>query len=706
MAAGLPPIAEVWLAGLAPGEVNAASDALAPIGLHAAELTDVGELLQAFAAAKPEALVLDAQLPGLSGTALCQILRRRQATRDLPIFLVAPAGDWHPMEALISTGASDVVTRPLRPALLARRLSAWIRLERREDDLRHSRRLLRTLQRVAGIATWQVGVQIGTFDVGETLGNLLGLEARGPVGVDALLTNVVREDRARLRQALQWAAESGEGFSFDTTVRAPDSATRILSWEAEVVRDDAGRPTRIAGSVQDITERAEAEERVRYLAYHDGLTGLENRHAFLEQLRGALASASRHRRSAALLFLDLDNFKRINDTLGHAVGDRLLQAVARRLEACLRESDLLGFGPTERPPLSRLGGDEFTVVLSEIRKPADAARVAKRILECLRSAFPIDGHDLVVGGSIGITVHPSDGDDVGTLLRNADVAMYEAKGQGRNTYRFFSRSVSDAETRRQALEERLRRAVDQQALGLVYQPQVDTRTGVITGVEALLRWEDPDLGPVSPGEFIPLAEAAGLIVPIDEWVLHEACQQAASWREQGLPAIHMAVNVSARHFGTESLLEHIAQTLFETGLPPDSLVLEITEHVFSSDAEAAASTLRELKRMGVRIALDDFGTGYSSLGYLKRFPVDAVKIDRSFVRDVVMDPDDAAITEAIISMARALRLGIVAEGVETRRQRELLDALGCFEMQGYLFSQPLLPVALAGLLREGPLLVE
>ena len=572
-----------------------------------------------------------------------------------------------------------------------------MRLRQRESELARSRDLLR---RLASVATWEVDPRGGSFEVSAGLHQLLGVDPGGPNTIDSLLARCPEDDRTRLREHFQAAAEAGEPWSAECRLELPGGEVRFVSWEAEVLMDDQRRPTRISGSVQDVTERTRAAEQMRHLAYHDGLTGLANRNAFMERLRETLEVARRHDRNVALLFLDLDNFKRVNDTLGHSVGDELLRAVASRLETCLRNSDFVTWQSGGAGPLARLGGDEFTVVLPEVHNAADAARIAKRVLEAVQEPFSVGRHELVVGVSIGITLYPNDGDDVETLLRNADIAMYEAKERGRNNFQFFSESIGAAEVRRLALEERLRSALEREAFELHYQPQVDIRSGRILGVEALIRWSDPDLGPVPPAEFIPVAEGCGLIIPIGEWVLREACSQAASWLARGFPPMHIAVNISPQHFENEVLLETVGQVLFDAGLPPHQLVVEITENVFSADPDAVRRTLRELKRIGVQVALDDFGTGYSSLSYLKRFPVDILKIDRTFVRDVVLDADDAAITEAMVSMARALRLQVVAEGVETEKQRAFLEGIGCGAMQGYLFSPPI-PAAELDLLLAG-----
>jgi diguanylate cyclase (GGDEF)-like protein len=391
--------------------------------------------------------------------------------------------------------------------------------------------------------------------------------------------------------------------------------------------------------------------------------------------------------------LDLDRFKHINDSLGHAVGDRLLQSVSRRLLDSVRASDTV----------SRQGGDEFVILLPEIAYPEDAATSAKKILFALNELHYVTGQDLQIDGSIGISVYPSDGEDPETLIKNADTAMYHAKESGRNNFQFFRAEMNVKAVTRQSLEVSLRHALERDELLLHYQPKVNLDTCEITGVEALIRWQQPDRGLVPPSQFIPIAEDCGLILPIGRWVLREACRQAREWQRAGLPFERISVNVSASEFRHKNFVEGVRTILSETGLEPRYLDLEITEGVLMKDAESAASVLRELKTIGVHLAVDDFGTGYSSLSYLRQFPIDVLKIDQSFVRQISSDPNDSAIVSAIISMAKNLKKRVIAEGVETQEQREYLQSQGCAEGQGYLFSRPLAAARFVNLLVTGDL---
>ncbi len=426
-------------------------------------------------------------------------------------------------------------------------------------------------------------------------------------------------------------------------------------------------------------QRRLAEDQLRFIATHDSLTDLPNRSLFNERLRHALHQSTRYSRGIAVMFIDMDRFKVVNDSLGHSAGDRLLQDSAKRLAECLRESDTV----------ARLGGDEFVVMIENFTAPKDAIAVAQKVLASLARPFFVDGQEFLMSASIGISTFPDDGKDAETLLKNADIAMYRAKDQGRNNYQFYSAQMNKHTFERLAMESSLRRAVERNEFLLHYQPKLDLRTGAISGVEALVRWQHPDWGMVSPAQFIPLAEESGLIVQIGEWVLKAACEQNKRWRDQGIPPLRVAVNLSARQFAQKTLLGDIAKTIAESGLTPESLELEITESLVMTNPEHATETLHKLKAMGISLSIDDFGTGYSSLAYLKRFPIDCVKIDRSFIKDIPTEADDMAITKGVIALGHSLRLKVVAEGVETVEQRDFLRSNDCDEMQGYLFSKPL-----------------
>jgi len=464
-----------------------------------------------------------------------------------------------------------------------------------------------------------------------------------------------------------------EGVSADRSQRT------FLEGVKTPIHDHTGEIVGIQGIFWDITARKSAEEQIEYLAHHDPLTDLPNRVLLRDRFIQAQAQAARDENRVALLFLDLDHFKLVNDTLGHPIGDRLLQAVAERLRHNMRETDTI----------SRQGGDEFVVVLPEVADPETAGGIAGKLMEQFREPFRVNGHRLNVTLSLGIALYPDDGDDFDTLMKKADTAMYSAKEAGRNTLRFFTPEMNAETAARLELQNRLQRALEKDELVLHYQPQFDLGSGRITGAEALLRWQDPARGLIPPGDFIPIAEDTGLIVPIGEWVIGEACRELRHWHEKGATELSMAINLSAIQFRRSHLVEIVARALQENRLPAECLEFELTESVLMREDSSVLDTLTALKGLGVKLSIDDFGTGYSSLAYLKRFDVDKLKIDQSFVRDLCSNPDDEAIVHAVITMARNLKLRTVAEGVESPEQAERLRLFSCDEVQGYHFGRPM-----------------
>ncbi|MFH1879499.1 MAG: EAL domain-containing protein [Bacillota bacterium] len=479
------------------------------------------------------------------------------------------------------------------------------------------------------------------------------------------------------------AAKAGLHGAFAFPIRSGNDILGVLEFFSLASRppDEALlQSTRAIGSqIGLFIARKQAEERIRHLAHYDELTGLANRSMFSQRLSHALAQARRNGMQLAVLFIDLDRFKNINDTLGHEAGDSVLKEVAERLRGCLRETDTVG----------RLSGDEFVVLLEGIPQSMHCAEVAQKILATVARPFALDTQEFHLTASIGISTYPADSEDLQSLLKNSDVAMYRAKELGRNNFQFYSAQMNIHTLERLAMESDLRGALERNEFVLHYQPKVDIRSGRIIGMEALVRWQHPTKGLIPPMQFIPLAEETGLIVPIGEWVLRTACARNKSWQEQGMPPLCISVNLSARQFTYENLLQDVTRVLNETGLDAAFLELEITESMVMHDPEHAIELLNKLKAMGISISIDDFGAGYSSLSYLKRFPIDRVKIDRSFIKGLPLDGDDAAITQAIIAMAHGLKLKVIAEGAETGEQLSFLRAHECDEVQGFYFSKPL-----------------
>lgn len=519
---------------------------------------------------------------------------------------------------------------------------------------------------------------------------LTGLPADRVLGTPAL--EVFPDLREQQLEELLLRALQGE------TVTSPDihfflSATGRRGWISAVFRphvDTGGAIAGVIGVIRDVTERKAAEQQVEYQAYHDALTGLANRRLFQEHLSLALALAQRRQKSVAVLFLDLDHFKVVNDSLGHSVGDEMLRQVAMRLKGAVREGDTV----------ARVGGDEFTIVLQDLSRRDDAAEVAQKVLRTVAEPMEASGHRLYATTSIGITLSPDDGLDAETLLKNADAAMYRAKAEGRNNYQMSSEELSAQTRERMVVQSGLHHALEASQFELLYQPQVDIETRKAVGMEALLRWNHPQRGVILPEEFVPIAEERGLILPIGEWVLREACRAARRFQDRGLPFFRVSVNLSVRQLRDPGLLALIASAISEAGIDARVLELEITETVAMEDVVLTMSTLGRLREAGVSIAIDDFGTGHSSLSYLKRFPIDALKIDKGFVADLPDKFEDAAIVSSVIQLANGLGLRVVAEGVEKREQLDFLNESGCREVQGYYFSYPVPLEAMEALVFE------
>jgi diguanylate cyclase (GGDEF)-like protein len=507
----------------------------------------------------------------------------------------------------------------------------------------------------------------------------------------------LREDAAHLREG---AAQVREGEAQGREGAATSREREIRAAEAQGASDDhilmlqQANAHLVTASIEahKLTEQVQdVKDNLEHLVHHDVLTDLPNRTLLQDRLGQAIELARRQGRRLAVMSMDLDQFKHINDSLGHAVGDQLLQSVARRLVGSVRQSDTV----------SRQGGDEFVLLLPYIERAEDAMLSAQKVLAALAPPHHIDGHELHISASIGISIYPEDGQDAETLIKNADSAMYHAKENGRDNYKFFEQSMNVRAVERQFIEASLRHALERQEFVLHYQPKINLLSGAIVGVEALIRWQHPQRGWVLPAQFVPIAEDCGLILPIGRWVLREACRQARAWQDAGLPPITIAANTSALEFRARDFLENVRMTLEESRLEPRYLELELTESVLMRDAEATGSLLRALAGLGIKLAVDDFGTGYSSLSYLRQFPIDTLKIDQSFVSRMSHNPDDAAIVSAVISMAKALRLHVIAEGVETAEQLAFLLAQHCDEGQGYFFGRPMAAEALAVLLQTG-----
>ena len=670
-------------------------DYLEEAGFQIEEADSGAQCLAICTARRPDILLLDVSLPDADGLQLCEAIRALPHCEHLPIVMITGRDDLASVERAYRAGAADFIVKPINFNLLVHRLHFVLRAQQTAEQLRESESNLAHAQRIAQLGAWECSLDdqrmSGSDEVGQVL---VGRRGWIPETPEAFLACVCAEDRERVREAFRQGAGSGEAFDVDFRVQPRGGQPKYAHLDVEFQRDAHGRVVGARGSLQDVTEYRAAQARIHELAFYDSVTGLPNRAYFRERLTECLAQARRSGRRLALLFVDLDQFKRINDSWGHHVGDELLCQVARRLSEALRRSDVMSrFDTREKSTLARLGGDEFVILLNDIERPEHAGNAAQRLLDQFKQPFLLDDNEVFVSGSVGIAVFPDDATDEHTLLKHGDMAMYQVKQEGRNGYSFFTADMNTRAIERLNMEASLRRAVERDEFRLYYQPKVAAASGEVVGAEALIRWQHPDLGLIGPAQFIPIAEESGIIVAIGTWVMEEACRQRAAWATCLAPDFQVSVNLSAAQFAQADLVETVVRALDAAGVSPSQLQIELTETMLMGDLARGLEVLRQLREHGVALAIDDFGTGYSSLNYLKRLPISCLKIDRSFVRDLNDDPRDAAIVRSTVALAHNLGLSVVAEGIENAEQRDVLVSFGSDELQGYLYSPPLPPVA-------------
>ena len=674
-------------------------------GFDVVEASDGQKALEAVQLTMPDLVLLDVSMPVMDGFTACAKLRELAGGARVPVVMMTGLDDVESIERAFEVGATDFLTKPINWPILSHRVRYMLRASSAIDDLKQNQHRLSNAQRIGEMGDWEWDVAHDRIIPSKQAWRIFGHDIeQGVMRREGFFESIHPEDLERVRSAFEHAIANGDNFAIEHRIHQAGGLVRQVRQQVEVIkRADSGQALHLVGAVHDITQRMQAEDQIRRLAYYDTLTGLPNRLLITEQLEKALAHAERHSQQVAIMFVDLDHFKRVNDTLGHGAGDELLRIVSARLSNSIRLLDSVsrrGENDENENSIARLGGDEFIVMLSDMKRVADAAGVARRLVAALNEPVTIMGTELYVSGSVGVSIYPHDGLDVDTLLMNADTAMYRAKKAGRGCVQFYDSSMNARAMHRLVMESMLRRALERHEFVLHYQPRIELSTGLIVGAEALIRWNQPERGTISPEEFIPLAEENGLVIPIGEWAIEQACRQSAQWRTEGLNPGSVAVNLAANHLRERNLPDLVARTLQAHSLPASSLEIEVTESVLMTDAELCIETARRLSDLGVGLLIDDFGTGYSSLSYLKKLPITALKIDKSFVRDLATDPDDAAIINAIIAMAHTLKLKVVAEGVETDAQRAFLKTSGCDEFQGYLFSRPVEAAEFARLLAK------
>lgn len=653
--------------------------------------------LQVFQEVSPDIVLLDVSMPGMTGFECCKQLRRSAMGAQCAIVMVTALDKPQDIETAFEVGATDFMTKPLKWPLFNHRVRYILKANKTLLALSRNQSKLSKAQSIARLGYWEWDFKSPFIECSTELFSMLGIKKIDEaVMYRSVLRCIHPEDRRIFSAAFRQALHENQSYDIEYRVIRANGEVIIFHDRTDIIEEYGHK--RIIGTLHDITSQKNTEREISYYAYYDTLTKLPNRRLFLDQFEGALSTAKRRNEKVSLLFIDLDHFKNINDSYGHHVGDQVLTQTASRIKSSVRISDVLTIGlDGSENKVARLAGDEFTVLLCEVNDVDNAVTIAQRVLDSLSQPFILDSHTIYITATIGIALYPDDSDNVQELLQNADVAMYHAKENGRNNYQFFSEELNVYHKNRLSIENDLRSAILNDELVIYYQPQFNAELNEIIGFEALLRWEHPIKGLLSPDQFINIAEASGLIVPIGAWVLEQACKQAYEWSQRGTKPYRMAVNLSALQFNHKNLSEQVLHALEVSGLNPSLLELEITESAIIQNINETLALLVSLKGLGINLAIDDFGTGYSSLSYLKNFPIDTLKVDKSFIDEIVTNKKDAAIAQTILQLADNLGLLSVAEGVETKEQVAGLTEMGCTQFQGFYFSKPL-PVELVDML--------
>ncbi|MFZ2450617.1 MAG: EAL domain-containing protein [Methylovulum miyakonense] len=649
-------------------------------------------------ARRPELVLLDVLMPEMDGFECLQRIRKIPGMELLPIVMLTGADDTDSINRSFELGATDFIVKPIHWPTLPHRLRYFLRASSALSELAKSEADLRTAQKIARLGSWDWAVEEDKMEWSDEVFNVLDV---APDEFDGqcrdLYKRLVNADAEKLLQAIGRCAKNKQNFHLECQIRHANGSDNVLLVHGEpiVVGNDV---TRIHGTIQDITERRRIEEQIRFLSYYDPLTHLPNRKLFKMILGQAMAYSNLNNAEMSALFISVDRVKRVIETLGPSVGDQIVKLFADRLIAKVQECayvpvnvgyDVSHDYDINQMLVSRVGGDEFVILVSNIKDTSDSIKIAKGVFQIIEQPFSIEEHEIFLGMSIGIAVYPGDGVDEDGFIKNGKVAMSHAREQGQNDYQFFRKSLNVAAFHKLSMENNLQRAIERDELLLFYHAIVNMRTNTVIGCEALIRWQHPELGLVPPSQFIPIAEESGLINYISHWVLESACTQMRQWQQQGLPLQVISINVSSTQFRKDTFADEVSQILARLNLAPGHLKLELTESILLDGIKDVLGTVKQLRALGVQISIDDFGTGYSSLSYLKKLPITELKIDRSFIRDVHLNDDDKAITQAILGLAKSLSLDVVAEGVDHQEQVAFLLQQGCEFAQGFLYSKPL-----------------
>ena len=668
-------------------------ESLEQAGLSVVEAKNGSEALAIFEQNNPDLLLLDVKMPGIDGYAVCEQIRQQDTGKETPIIMITGLEDDESIEKAYQVGATDFITKPVVWTILSHRVRYLLRAGKAFRDLRLNEDRLNQAQRVARMGNWDWDIINDRVHWSQELYRIFKQPLEfSEFTLRECLNFIHPDDLQDVRDMIDSSLINNKAHKMEYRIVSKDGTELTVEHQAELISNDQGVPVRMYGTIQDISERKLAENHIRQLAYYDHLTGLPNRQMFYERLEWAMHTSRREGNKLALIFLDLDRFKEVNDTLGHDAGDELLKNIAQYLTKSIRVSDIvthLKISDQSRATLSRLGGDEFTIVLPNLKEVDVAAHVCNRVLDQLRLPMKLAGQEMTVTGSMGIAIFPDDGENVDTLLRHSDMAMYHAKQGGKNSFKFFTNSMNDAVKRRMDTESDLQRALDRNEFILQYEPRIEIDSGKIVGVEALIRWNHPTRGLLHPEHFIQIAEETGSISQIGEWVLNAACQTMQNFLQLGIGPIIMTVNLSSEQFKQAYFVETVERILISRKLDARYLELELTETGIIEDSEQMMKTFKKLKEVGVMLSLDNFGTGHSSFAHLRHFPIDTIKIDRSFIAELTTNLKDATIIESIVTLTRGLNLISVAKGVETREQMERLGYLKCNQAQGNLISKSL-----------------